>query len=166
MKYLHLSYIIQIKHCPIRGLSTNLWKIQVTRTRNLHPTHRRSFARFVESNVCTQAIHLAFYIDNNYFSFINYSNCSFSFWVFSFFLIKYFRFFPNLIASDWGRGSSIIVSVYSISRDSSGINFVIKQYKVTHEEQEIQYNENSEKIHIFKSTFRRMLSHHQNYESY
>ena len=50
MKYLHLSYIIQIKHCPIRGLSTNLWKIHVTRTRNLHPTHRHSLARFVESH--------------------------------------------------------------------------------------------------------------------
>ena len=56
MKYLHLSYITQIKHCPIRGLFTNLGKIHVTRTRNLHPTHRRSLARFVESNVCTQAI--------------------------------------------------------------------------------------------------------------
>jgi hypothetical protein len=31
----------------------------VTRTRNLHPTHRRSFARFVESNVCSQATYLA-----------------------------------------------------------------------------------------------------------
>jgi hypothetical protein len=55
MKYLHLSYIIQIKHCPIRVLSPYLGKIHVTRTRNLHPTHRRSLARFVGSNVCTQA---------------------------------------------------------------------------------------------------------------
>ena len=64
MKYLHLSYIIQTKHCPIRGLSTNLGKIHVTRTRNLHPTHshRRSLARFVESNVCTQAIVYNVYI--------------------------------------------------------------------------------------------------------
>ena len=54
------TYIIQIKHCPIRGLSTNLWKILVTRTRNLHPTHRRSLARFVESNVCTQAVNAVF----------------------------------------------------------------------------------------------------------
>ena len=35
MKYLHLSYIIQIKHCPIRVLSPYLGKIHVTRTRNV-----------------------------------------------------------------------------------------------------------------------------------
>ena len=58
MKYLHLSYIIQIKHCPIRGLSTNLEKTHVTRTRNLHPTHKRSRARFVESNVCIHRLPL------------------------------------------------------------------------------------------------------------
>jgi hypothetical protein len=55
MKYLHLSYINQIKHCPIRGFSLNLEKIHVTRTRNLHSTHRRSLARIVESNVFIQA---------------------------------------------------------------------------------------------------------------
>jgi hypothetical protein len=49
------SKVKEIKHCPIRGLSTNLRKIHVTRTRNLHPTHRRSLARSVESNVCSQA---------------------------------------------------------------------------------------------------------------
>ena len=50
MKYLNFTYIIQIKHCPIKGLSTNLWKIHMFRTRNLHPTHRCSLTRFVDGN--------------------------------------------------------------------------------------------------------------------